>query len=258
MFEQGVSYVRTDFHLHTKKDKEFCYSGQENDFVKDYVQALERAQIGLGVITNHNKFDYDEYKALRKKARKSGILLLPGVELSVKEGSNGIHTLIVFDPDEWFLNSENHVESFLAAMFAGIPNRENENTRCRYDLRSVLEHLESYGRDYFVVFAHVEQNSGLLYECNGGMIKTLSEDVNFRKRVLALQKMHTRDNEGKLKTWIGYMLPNVEGSDPKKIDEIGKGEKGYLRIGENSFIAVKQALIDHENLVFSEIASQNH
>ena len=258
MFEQGVSYVRTDFHLHTKKDKEFCYSGQENDFVKDYVQALERAQIGLGVITNHNKFDYDEYKALRKKARKSGILLLPGVELSVKEGSNGIHTLIVFDPDEWFLNSENHVESFLAAMFAGIPNRENENTRCRYDLRSVLEHLESYGRDYFVVFAHVEQNSGLLYECNGGMIKTLSEDVNFRKRVLALQKMHTRDNEGKLKTWIGYMLPNVEGSDPKKIDEIGKGEKGYLRIGENSFIAVKQALIDHENRVSSEIASQNH
>ena len=36
------------------------------------------------MITNHNKFDLEEFKALRKAARKVGIGLLPGVELSIK------------------------------------------------------------------------------------------------------------------------------------------------------------------------------
>ena len=57
MFDHGITYVRADFHLHTRKDKEFKYNGQENDFVKDYVAALEQAEIRVGVITNHNKFD---------------------------------------------------------------------------------------------------------------------------------------------------------------------------------------------------------
>lgn len=259
MFEQGVTYLRADFHLHTQKDKEFKYQGKETEFVKDYVDALSQAEIRVGVITNHNKFDYEEYKALRKKANKAGILILPGVELSVKEGGNGIHTLIVFDPDAWFVNGENHVESFLSTMFAGIANRENENTRCKYDLRGVLEHLEGYGRDYFVIFAHVDQKSGLFKECDGGLINSLSEDVNFKKRVLALQKLRTRDNLEKLKQWIGYGLPNVEGSDPKKVAEVGKGdEKCYLRIGESSYLAVKQALMDHKNRIFSDIAPLTH
>ncbi len=57
--------------------------------------------IRIGIITNHNKFDIGEYKALRKEAKKRDILILPGVELSIKEGSNGLHTLIVFNPEEW-------------------------------------------------------------------------------------------------------------------------------------------------------------
>ena len=258
MFDHGITYVRADFHLHTRKDKEFKYNGQENDFVKDYVAALVQAGIQVGVITNHNKFDLEEYKSLRKKAKKSGILILPGVELSIKEGSNGIHTLIVFDPDTWFADGENHVESFLATMFAGIANRENENTRCRYDLKHVLEHLEGYGRDYFVIFAHVDQNSGLFLECDGGMIRTLSQDVNFKKRVLALQKLRTWDHGVNLKQWIGYILPNVEGSDPKNIAEIGKGEKCCLRIGESSYTAVKQALVEYENRIVYDVPPLNH
>jgi chromosome segregation protein len=51
------------------------------------VEALEKAGIRLGVIANHNKFDLDEFKALRKTAQKKGIALLPGVELSVERRS---------------------------------------------------------------------------------------------------------------------------------------------------------------------------
>ncbi len=66
-FEYGNSWVRADFHLHTKADKEFKHVGKENDFISKYVEALKTASIRLAVITNHNKFDKDEYKAISKK-----------------------------------------------------------------------------------------------------------------------------------------------------------------------------------------------
>ncbi|MEG1062076.1 MAG: PHP domain-containing protein, partial [Oscillospiraceae bacterium] len=127
MFEAGLKFVRVDFHLHTCKDKEFSFTGELNSFVKDYVSALKQANINVGVITNHNKFDQDEYKAIRKAAKKEDIYILPGVELTIKEGANGIHTLIVFDPDAWISNGDNHIQTFLTAAFATIPNPENRN-----------------------------------------------------------------------------------------------------------------------------------
>ena len=43
--------------------------------------------------------------------------------------------------------------------------------------------------------------------------------------------------------WLDNDLPAfVEGSDPKKIGEIGKGEKSYIKIGDYNFEAVKFAL----------------
>ena len=37
MFEAGLEFLRADFHLHTRKDKEFSYKGEPNDFVKSYI-----------------------------------------------------------------------------------------------------------------------------------------------------------------------------------------------------------------------------
>lgn len=134
MFENGLQYVRSDFHLHTNKDKEFTYTGEPNSFVNDYVSALKEANTSVGVITNHNKFDINEYKAIRKAAKKQDIFILPGVELTVKEGANGIHTLIVFNPDEWLEGGNNHIQTFLTAAFATVHNPENRNTKSVYDL----------------------------------------------------------------------------------------------------------------------------
>ena len=69
-FKNGSRWVRADFHLHTRRDKEFTDNGNEQDFVPRYVAALERADIQVGVITNHNKFDLDEFKALRRSLGK--------------------------------------------------------------------------------------------------------------------------------------------------------------------------------------------
>ena len=259
MFDFGLSYVRSDFHLHTHKDKEFIYTGEQNSFVKDYVSALKQAGIRIGIITNHNKFDKDEYVAIRKAARKEDIFILPGVELTVKEGANGVHTLIVFNPDEWLSEGNNHIQTFLTTAFATIPNPENRNTKCIFDLKNTLEKLDAYNRDYFIVFAHVDQNSGLFAECKGGLLSSLSVLATFKKRVLGLQKATNRNNISQFSSCFGYIPALVEGSDPKSISDIGKGSaQTYLKIGDYSYSAVKFALQDNANRVSSYVPETKH
>lgn len=259
MFETGLEFVRADFHLHTRKDKEFLFVGEQNDFVKDYVSSLKQADIKVGVITNHNKFDKDEYKAIRKAAKKEDMCILPGVELTIKEGANGIHTLIVFNPDEWLSNGDNHIQTFLTSAFATIPNPENRNTKCIYDLKNTLETLEAYNRDYFIIFAHVDQNSGLFCECRGGLLESLSGLAPFKRRVLGLQKLRTHNNIIQFKRCFGYTPALVEGSDPKSLTDIGKGDRQtYLKIGEYSYSAIKFALQDFENRVAETIPDIHH
>ena len=252
MFDQGSEIIRADFHLHTRKDKEFKYAGEEHSFVSEYVEALYAQHIRIGVITNHNKFDFGEYKALRSCARKREIFILPGVELSVKEGASGLHTLIVFDPETWLSNGDDDINHFLDSAFIGISNRENANTRCRCDLPAMIDLLDGFGKDYFVVFAHVDQKNGLFEECSNGMLTSLASEHKLSRRVRGLQKVRNYARFKSVPSYWNQHLAMVEGSDPKALSDIGKeGSCCYIKIGDYSFGAVKYALEDYTNRVFS-------
>lgn len=252
-----MEWVRADFHLHTRKDKEFKYSGEENSFIKEYVEKLAVEEITVGVITNHNKFDDGEYKALRKAGKKKDILILPGVELSVKEG-NGIHILIVFKPEDWIVGGENIIEHFLTEAFAGITNHENRNARCKYDLRDVIEKLNAFGKDYFIVFAHADQNNGLFCECRDGTMSDIKEAADLSNRVIGLQKVRKKDSLERFRKHFGYDCACVEGSDPKAIDEIGREDRFYIKIGDLSYDAVKFALVDYSNRICRNKPKHTH
>lgn len=262
LFPQGAEWVRADFHLHTKADSEFKYDGDENFFNSAYIDALENAGIRLGVITNHNKFDFEEFKSLRSTARRKNIEILPGVELSVNDGANGIHTLVVFS-DMWLENGQDHISPFLTVAFEGkLPAQfQQEHGRSSLSLLDTIKRLDGYCKDYFLVFAHVEQSSGLWVELDGGRITDLGQSDFFRQRTLGFQKVRTHDGAGKgkpcrvlVQQWLnGWYPAEVEGSDPKAIEEIGKGEKSFLKLGELSFEAVKFALFDSTHRVRSEM-----
>ena len=236
----GSTWLRADFHLHTKADKEFTYEGEENQFVTQFVEKLKQANIGIGVITNHNKFEYGEFKALRKKALKEDIFLLPGVELSVNDGANGIHLLVIFS-DTWISNGDDHIDPSLTASFAGkTPDRyQNENGRSNDSLTGTLEKLQGYHKDFFVIFAHVEQKSGLWEEMKGGRLEELGANPVFQRHTLGFQKVRTNDERQKVKEWLGNTYPaEVEGCDAKSLESIGKGKSCYLKLGDFSFAAV--------------------
>lgn len=266
IFSNGCCWIKADFHLHTKEDKEFHLPEgyNPNEFVKDYITQLEHQKIQIGVITNHNKFDLNEFKALKKAALKKNIFLLPGVELSVKDGSNGIHALIVFDYDKWVDETNNYIEQFLTSAFEGIHNRENENSRCNYNITELLKKLGDHkksGRDSFIIMAHIEQNSGFLKELNGGRISELAQDRLFNDFILGFQKLCTFDNINKIRSWYGERkIPAfVEGSDPKSIADIGimgkttlngteKDRGCYIKIGDYNFDSIKYALKDNSRI----------
>ena len=54
------------------------------------------------------------------------------------------------------------------------------------------------GRDFFIVFAHVEANSGLWAEIKGGRMKELSENALIQKYALGFQKVRTNDKADKV------------------------------------------------------------
>jgi predicted ATPase len=247
-FPNGSRWVRADFHLHTKADNVGFYDGDDSWYYSKYIDALEQKGIKVGVITNHNKFDLEEFIALGKIADKKGIYFLPGVELSVDDGHNGIHTIIVFS-SEWITEENNFIESFLCAAY-GSKDRKG---RCSLGLLDTLRMLEKYGKDFFVVFAHVEQSSGLWEELKGGRIEDLGRNDVFKKHVLAFQKVRTYDKREQIKAWFnGWYPAEVEGSDPKKLSEIGKGKPCWLKIGDFNFGAIQYALHDYENRVTSD------
>lgn len=252
IFDHGSTWLRVDFHLHTNADKEFKLDADPNYFARDFVAALKAEDVRVGAITNHNKFDATEYNELRKNALKDEICILPGVELSVAEGASGVHCLIIFDPDHW-LDGTEYINKFLDQAFGiHIKDRENENARCNLNLEALLRDLkiqQGHGRDSFVVMAHAEDRSGFLEELNGGRIKEISADPNFREFVLGFQKCRTRDLLANAKEWMGYLPALVEGSDPKNLSAVGqpyqqngKPCKTYVKIGAFSFASLQYAL----------------
>ncbi|MGE5605829.1 MAG: hypothetical protein ACM3YE_09075, partial [Bacteroidota bacterium] len=59
----GAEYVRVDLHSHTIADKKFKDEQWKNkeDFIVQYVEQLQKQNISIVAITNHNKFDREEY-----------------------------------------------------------------------------------------------------------------------------------------------------------------------------------------------------
>ena len=242
VFQNGATWLRADFHLHTKADKEFAYSGADNDFVRLYIEQLKKQNIGIGIITNHNKFDKGEFIALRKKAKKECIGLFAGVEFSLKEG---IHILIVFD-DKWYQGDTDNISKFLDKAFYGISHYDKPDyPNSKLDLKETVEALDEIGFDYFIALAHIDDRNGLFTVLQGRTRDAFIEQEAFRK-VLSVQKSANAENYKMLCNLAKRKIAYVEGSDNAHggIEAIGGGRITYLKIGDFNFEAIKYALTD--------------
>lgn len=269
LFKHGATWVRADFHLHTIKEKHSSRrklrdewknengTYREDEFVRAFVDRLITENIRVACITNHDSLDYGEYKAIAKNAAKEDILVLPGMELNAHCGADGVHALIIFDPAD--LNGgDTRIRDFINGQF---PGGKRENGVTQDDLPKCLEKLEKLEVAYFIVFAHVDADNGLLKSVKGPNLQQLYKSCEgiWRKRVLGFQK--ARREPHVLKQMLGDIpLPAlVEGSDPRdSIAEVGAAANGmcYLKLSDLSFAAVKFALRDHPLRVTRELAAE--
>lgn len=261
LFENGATWLRADFHLHTRADNSFPYTGDTNFFITKYIEQLKNQNIRIAVITNHNKFDISEFKELRKNAEREEIYLLPGVELSVKDGAKGLHILIVFN-DEWIYNPKrtNHIQQFLDAAFLGISNYENPPyVNSKLNIDGAYKALNDFDKDYFFILAHIDDQNGLFEELKGRNLEDCICSELFDKKILALQKSRKIDNRRRLEELLPKKkLAFVEGTDSANngIEGIGKGNEvagktqmTFLKIGAYNFDALKFALLEPDNRV---------
>jgi len=244
MFKNGSCWLKADFHLHTNADAEFAYNGEPNDFGRQYIEQLKTQEIGIGVITNHNKFDKGEFVSLRKKAKKEGIGLFPGVEFSLKEG---IHILIVFD-DEWYKGETDHINKFIENAFYGIDNYDKPNyPNSNFNLKETVEALNKIGLKYFIVLAHIDDTNGLFTELRGRTLEDFIKQEAFEK-VLAVQKSANLENYNRLCDFAKRKIACVEGSDNAHggISAIGNGRVTFVKVGDFNFEALEYALTDSD------------
>lgn len=254
--KRGAFWTRADFHLHTikergasRKDYRAEFAGKEEEFPKAFVDKLEEQQIRVAAITNHNAFDLDEYQRIARKGRRKNILVLPGIELGMRGGKSTIHALVIFDPEN--LASDN---DFIARFLDGVfpSGRPEEGSATTGDLADCIERLEALKQSYFIVFAHVESDNGLLNDMTKTALQPIYELIGketWERRVLGFQGVKSDLH------WIAQKLPEgmpipafVEGSDPEtSIEQVGRDDHGicFLKVSELSYHSVRFALRDH-------------
>jgi chromosome segregation protein len=273
-FPEGSKYLKADFHLHTEVDKEFkTETSIDEEYTEKYVNELKKKEIKIGAITNHNKFDKDEFEVIQTAAMDNDIFLLPGVELSVNDGKHGLHTLVIFAPEdsEKDVNNTSKIEKFLSLAFKGKSYFDTEGSplRCDLNLDNTIKELNGLKCHYFLILAHANNTCGFFKELDGGRIKDFLRSGYFRKYILACQNVSGSSKSTFLNNWVkevakesgrnevNYKPGFISASDPKKIEDIGT-KYSFLKIGDYSFEAVKFALMNHELRVKDEVPQTDH
>ena len=248
IFKNGSIWLKADFHLHTKADKEFKkYTGTDSNFIREYIEELKKTDVGIGIITNHNKFDKREFVELENKAKRDNIWLLPGIEFSLKEG---IHVLVAFNKD-WYQGHENNIQNFLGNAFYGINNCDSPPyPNSSFSLADTVEALDKIGHDYFIILAHPDTTNGLFNVLKERTLDAFIAQEAFHN-VIALQKSGNKENYNRIVSILKRQIVCVEGTDNAEegLSAIGKGRITYIKIGDFNFKALKYALTDNQNRV---------
>lgn len=118
-----------DLHCHTKKTKQGDAVTRNVDVIK-FVEKVSKSNVEIVAITNHNHFDYEQYKQF-KEAAKECCDIWPGIELDIQGKTNKSHMIVIANPDNVEL-FENEVSKMIGDV---NPNK------CLFKLKEVYEKL---------------------------------------------------------------------------------------------------------------------
>jgi len=258
---RGAEWVRVDLHLHTPSVDTFRLpSGVSPDneedrerIVDEYISKLTSTNIKIAAITDYNGIRKEWFKKIKEKAKERGIVILPGVELSIGGsvgGKYGLHLLLIFEEDV----DVDRLNNFLWNFDEEYPTSEpiNRELKLKTKLEDFINEVKAK-YNCLVIFAHPDNSKGfmksyspkeavdLLRSIKPDAIEYISE--NSKKRLL---------DTGQLNEDFFKRIAIIENSDPKSLDEIGnkmrdgKVRSTYVKLSDLSLDALKLALHDPE------------
>jgi len=259
----GAEWVRVDLHLHSPGVDSFILpSGVNVDsiddrerLVKKYVEKLKDANIKICAFTDYNGIRKEWFIPIRDEAKKQGIFILPGAELSISltGGKYGLHLITIFEDTINIDGLNNFLHSLDKNPQVPLINaRTHRDLDPEYELGELVKKIrEKY--NCLIIFSHPEEDKGLF--------KTFSPKES-AKHISNVKpdalEYFSNDWENKLVSTneinkdLLDKIAILENSDPKSLDGIGnktrdgKQRVTYIKLSDFSLEALKLALHDPE------------
>ena len=259
----GANWVKTDLHLHSPGVESFKLpSGIDLDsnndcerLAEEYIKKMEKAQIKIGAITDHNGVRKEWFELIKNKAKDKGVVIFPGVELSLKltGGKYGLHLLLIFKQNV----DIDGLNTFLHSLDKNpqkplCKGRENRDIESRLELEELISKFrEKY--KCLVIFPHPEDTKGLLDTFNPSQsAKYLTSVKPDAIEYISEQSKNRLISTNELPSDYFKKIAILENTDPKCLDDIGTKKRDgklrttYYKLSFFSIGALKIALHDPE------------
>ncbi|MCD6122309.1 MAG: AAA family ATPase [Spirochaetales bacterium] len=254
--ENGSTWFRMDLHLHSPGVESFKLPNGVNislpetkkRIVKNYVEQLKRQNIKIGAITDYQQIRKQWFKPIQEEAKKEGIYILPGVELSIIENRK-IHVLLIFNFNQDVDAVNNYILSLdedpQKPLLVGDRGHREIQVKGLIDILSLIK-----GKiPCIIIFPHPSDGSGIVKELKP------KEAAKYLKIADGIEYLEDSDKRKLISTGdvVNNFFENfasIEGSDPKSIEEIGTKIRGnkirttYIKLSSVSIAALRIALHD--------------
>lgn len=242
----GAGFHRADLHIHSYGEDGSYDVRDELMTPTNIVETARREQLSVIAVTDHNAVG--NVRAAVRAAEGTGVLVVPGVELSTPQG----HLLV-------YCATARDLEAFFGQLTIS-PDRKT----CAQTIPQCLDLAARHGG--FGVAAHIDLESG--FELMHPRYDPFKEQILLSPHLLGLEVVKAaseswytdRDESqdrrrlaalrrGRLAEDDGYELAKLMGSDAHTLDRLGKNASGAkkltrLKLDAPCFDAVKHALRD--------------
>jgi chromosome segregation protein len=256
----GATWHRLDLHLHSPTVPAFVLpKGTKREdgrgLADAYVEQLAAQGISVAAITDYNGVNIEWFEVTAAMATNRGITLLPGAEMTFKEGKYGLHILAIFPGD----TDLKGVNTFLRSLDKDpvSPLLDNQGSHRDIDLKISLADTLKDLRSRFnclLILPHPDEAGGLCKSLTAEVAAKLLMEIEPDAIEYCPEKEKKKlQATGVLSASFWDQLSFVEFSNPKRIEEIGKQYRTdgtlratYLKLSATNLDALRLALHDPE------------
>ncbi len=230
----GSAFRKADLHVHTPKS--MCYS-DKSITMEQIVDAALATGLEVIAITDHNTVEAID--DIRQIARKKGLFVLPGVELSTKGG----HVIAIFELD----TPVERLEDFLDYVGIDRKGRGDGTVMTGDGIEEVFQKIEERGG--IAIAAHIERwPSGFLETNEPRQVKMRIHGSKYLSALeITIPQNKCSWNAGQVRDYP-KKYACIQGSDAHILAEIGR-RPVYIQMEWVGLEALRAAFLDYETKI---------